>query len=148
MRGQLLGFLLVTVLVCSENCSGQDYGRRDTDFTVTLTGRTEFPPGIDAFIRTTEQYPCTGYRIRAGVSWESDTLTIAIGGFVRPSPCVPLSAEATGSLYLGDIGSGSYILRIRYRSDTELHRLLINEKDVRVESGPNSFTRLFFGEGP
>lgn len=144
MQGYLLGLLLVASMVCPDRSNGQDYGRRDTDFMITLITRTGFPSGFDALLETKKQYPCTGYRILAGVSWNSDTLTIAIGGLVRPSPCVPMPAEATGSLYLGDIGSGSYILRIRYRSETETHRLHIQHRDVRVESGPSSFTRFLF----
>jgi hypothetical protein len=122
--------------------SAQDYGRRDTDFEIEVERRTEFPPGYDAHLNSTTIYPCTGYDIRAGFSWMRDTLTIDIGGFRRPSPCIALPASATGSLYVGDIGFGSYVLRIRYRGDEDLHRMTVTDKGVRFRSIRDDFTRL------
>ena len=120
----------------------QDYGRRDTDFKITIQTRKDFPPGYDANLESTATYPCTGYDIRTGISWNHDTLTIDIGGFRTPSPCVALPAIATGSVYLGDIGSGTYVFRVRYRGDEDLHRVTIKKGGIKVRSIRNAFTSL------
>ena len=123
-------------------CTGQDQGRRDTDFKITLLTRKEFPPGYDANLESTAIYPCTGYNIRTGISWNRDTLNIDIGGFRTPSPCISLPAPATGSVYLGNIGSGAYILRIRYRDDEDLHRLTLKGGSGKFKSIRSVFTSL------
>jgi len=122
----------------------QDYGKRDTDFVMTVTRNPGLPRGFLAALKTTKVYPCTGYDIRLGLSWSTDTLTLNIGGLRRPSPCVQLSAEATGSIFLGDIGDGRYVLRIRYRSDEELHHFRVTNGKVFVTSEPKSFTRIMW----
>jgi hypothetical protein len=132
----------IPLFAVSPDLSAQDYGRRDTDFEITITERNEFPPGYDAGLESTALYPCTGYDIRAGVSWNRDTLTIDIGGFRSPTPCITLSAPATGSVYLGDIGQGSYILRIRYRGDVDLHRVRITQDRVQVRGIRSEFTSI------
>lgn len=135
-----MSIVLAAVFISADNSDAQDYGRRDTDFVFTLVKRTEFPSGIDVHIRTTRLYPCTGYLLQTGVSRTSDTLTISLGGLLRPSPCVPMSAEATASFYLGNISDGSYILRIRYRSDEDIHRMIVTGGIPIVRSGPTPFT--------
>ncbi len=71
-----------------------------------------------------------------------DTLTIDIGGFRTPSPCVALPAAATGSIYLGDIGQGSYLLRIRYRGDEDIHRMNVAETGIRFKDVRSNFTTV------
>jgi hypothetical protein len=114
----------------------------DTKFEIVLTRRTEFPPGLEAQVVTTERYPCAGYTIRTAVSWRLDTLTIHVGGFVRPSPCLADMSRATGTAYLGDIGEGTYVLGIRYRGHQDLHRLSIEDDAKTIEPIENSFTEL------
>ena len=135
-------YALVMIALTTEATVPQDYGRRDTDFTIGIERRTEFPPGFDAYLTSTKHYPCTGYDIRAGFSWMKDTLTVDIGGFRRPSPCVSLPAPATGSLYIGDIGPGSYVLRIRYRGDEDLHRMTVTPSTMKFKSIRDTFTEL------
>jgi hypothetical protein len=122
--------------------TAQDYGKRDTDFTITIHERDEFPPGFDADLESSAIYPCTGYDIRAGISWNRDTLTIDIGGFRAPAPCITLSAPATGTVYLGDIGPGTYVLRIRYRGDSDLHRVKLTGESAQIRAIANEFTTI------
>jgi len=124
------------------DAAAQDYGRRETDFKITIQTRKDFPPGYDANLESTAIYPCTGYDIRTGISWKHDTLTIDIGGFRSPSPCVALPATATGSVYLGDIGPGTYVFRVRYRGDEDFHRVTLAQSGVKVRSIRNVFTSL------
>jgi len=135
-------YALAIVLSTTAAGYSQDYGRRDTDFEIAMVRRTEFPPGYDADMKSTTIYPCTGYDIRAGFSWMRDTLTIDIGGFRRPSPCVTLPAAATGSIYIGDIGPGSFLLRIRYRGDEDIHRMSVTETGIRFRSVRTDFTTV------
>ena len=134
--------LAILLTALRPDLPAQDYGRRDTDFEITVTERSEFPPGYDAHLESTALYPCTGYDIRAGVSWNKDTLTIDIGGFRSPTPCITLSAPATGSVYLGDIGMGNYVLRIRYRGEADLHRIRIMQDRVQVREIRSEFTSI------
>ena len=121
---------------------GQDAGPRDTGFKITLSRRAEFPPGFDAELVTTSYYPCEGYRMRPTVSWDKDTISIDIGGFVRPSPCFKTMSQATGTAYLRDIGDGRYLLRIRYRGDENLYRLRVAHGAIRFEPVIATFTEL------
>jgi hypothetical protein len=134
--------VLGLLVLATPALKAQDYGRRDTDFKVEIERQKEFPPGYTADMQSTTIYPCTGYDIRAGCSWMRDTLTVDIGGFRRPSPCVALPAAATGSIYLGDIGPGSYVLRIRYRADEDLHRMTVTEKGIRFRIIRSNFTTI------
>ena len=121
---------------------GQDATPRDTGFKITLSRRAEFPPGFDAEIVTTSYYPCEGYRMRPTVSWNRDTISIDIGGFVRPSPCFKTMSQATGTAYLRDIGDGRYFLRIRYRGDENLYRLGVADGEIAFEPIVATFTEL------
>jgi len=134
--------LIVSGTCLPSDSSSQDFGRLDTGFEIFVTKRAEFPPGFEAELVTTETYPCIGYVIRSGVSWRIDTLTIHIGGFVRPSPCVSSMSLATGTTYLGNIGEGMYIFRINYRGQRDLHRVSITSNGVIVEAIENSFTNI------
>jgi hypothetical protein len=120
----------------------QDYGKRDTDFTIVLDEHDSFPPGVEARLTTTRECPCTGYRIQAGLSWRSDTLTLSLGGLVRPSPCYAIPDVAIGRLHLGDIGDGTYVIRVKYRNEEDLHRLIISNRRASVVPLAATFTRV------
>jgi hypothetical protein len=134
--------LLTLLLSFFQPSPAQDYGRRDTDFGITVEERTEFPPGLNATIETMEVYPCAGYRIRSGLAWKSDTLTLSIGGFVRPSPCVPLPSTAVGETYLGDIADGIYYFRVEYRGETDLYRIVLKDDAAIITTISSTFTRI------
>jgi hypothetical protein len=101
----------------------QDFGDRDTDFAITVSELENTPFGFAADLETGATYPCAGYRIRSSVTRQADTLTLWIGGFVRPSPCYPLAGSATGTVYLGTLREGSRIFRIRYRNEEDLYEI-------------------------
>jgi hypothetical protein len=132
----------IVIMLSSWSATAQDYGNLDTEFRIVIGHSEDFPPGFTAEITTTNSYPCVGYEIRSGVSWHLDTLSISIGGFLRPSPCYESMTPATGSLYMGDIGPGEYVLRIRYRGATDLHQLTVAEGYVAASKLDASFTRI------
>ena len=133
---------LIMVMVASANPPPQDYGRLDTGFEISIRHRAEFPPGFEATIVTSGTYPCAGYSIRSAVSWRLDTLTVHIGGFVRPSPCFSSMSRATGTTYLGNIGEGTYILCISYRGHRDLYRISIKPADFVIDAIDRSFTTI------
>lgn len=134
-----LGIFLIAA--CSRS-PGQSYGELDTGFKVALKVRTAQPAGLEASILSTTTYPCAGYTIR-GSSWRSrDTIVLAIHGMGRPSPCVPLASEATGTLYLGDVPDGPKILRITYRGEADLHRVSVLHGRVTTSPIRSRFTRV------
>ena len=117
-------------------------GDRDTDFTINVSRRTELPYGLQAEIITTSTYPCAGYSIRSHLTWEKDTISISVSGFVQPSPCISTSAEATGTVYLGNPGIGTYFVKVSYRGDVDLHRMQISKQRIRIIPLRNEFTTL------
>ena len=136
--------LTLLLIAFPYKAQSQDEGPRDTGFKLTLVKRTEFPPGFDAEIVTTSYYPCAGYQMRPTVSWNRDTISIEIGGFVRPSPCFKMMSQATGTAYLRDIGDGKYFLRIRYRGDADLYWLRVANAAVAFDPVAATFTAINF----
>ncbi len=125
----------------SPSLHAQSAGERDTGFEIQLSYRTEPPLGVQADLTTTNTYPCEGYSIRSRVKWEKDTVSITILGFVRPSPCMQSSSEATGSAYLGNL-IGTYIIRIYYRDDVDMHRVTLSKKGITSRPLEDTFTEL------
>jgi hypothetical protein len=134
-----LMLLLLTPVVQSQESSP---GQLDTKFRIEIIQRSEFPPGLDAEVTTTSVYPCAGYRLGCSTVWNRDTLNIHIGGLVRPTPCIQGMSRATGSTYLGNIGSGSYILRLRYRGETDLYEFVREQSEIQVKPLCVSFSTV------
>jgi hypothetical protein len=124
----------------------QSLGERDTGFKIVLSQRTEKPRGLQASITTTSVYPCEGYTVRSRVRWERDTVSITVLGLLRPSPCVKLASEATSTAYLGDLRGGSYIIRLYYRGDVDLHKVMITKGKISVVPLRNAFTEFSINE--
>jgi hypothetical protein len=101
----------------------------DTHFAIALS-RTNEPNGIVADITTTSTYPCEGYRIQTRMTREYDTLTVHIGGVVRPTPCLSMFGAASGTAYLGNSLRGTYFLKVRYRASNDLYKLIISDKSI------------------
>jgi hypothetical protein len=121
----------------------QSYGERDTGFSLVLSPRTEFPSGIVAALRTTATYPCVGYDIRAMVVWTKDTATVMITGLRAPAPCAGGGAEANGTAFLGAIPDTAF-LRIDYRGETDLYRMISAGKRIIASPLRSAFTRVSF----
>jgi hypothetical protein len=135
------GVLALLILTASP-AFAQSYGELDTGFKVALKVRTAQPPGLEASVVSTTTYPCAGYTIR-GSAWSSrDTIVMAIHGMGRPSPCVSLASEATGTLFLGEPRYPTTILRITYRGVTDLHMLSIAKGRVTAAPIRSRFTRV------
>ena len=120
----------------------QSLGERDTGFKIILSQRAEKPKGLQAFITSTNTYPCEGYTIRSQVRWERDTVSIRILGLLRPSPCIQSASEATGSAYLGTLADGLHVIRIYYRGDVDLHKVTISKSQISVAPLRNQFTEF------
>ena len=128
------------LLPCGDAVS-QSYGGRDTDFRITLGYRSD-PAGVEANIITTSSYPCEGYTIRSQVTWYRDTVNLRIVNFVRPSPCMQSMSEAQGTAFLGNLRDTTYVVRVYYREDVDLHRVKFSGGRILVRPIRNDFTRL------
>lgn len=144
MRMRLLAALLPAFLLAAQGgkARAQGEGEADTGFELSLLQRTEAPPGTDLFIRTTAVYPCAGYRVLASPTRKGDTIAVDIGGLQRPAPCIASADVAEGSVFLGSFGGGTYILRLRYRGRTDLHRIVFTTTRVRTSPLHATFTTL------
>ena len=141
-RGRRRAGILFSLMFATSSTFAQSYGELDTSFKIALKIRTAQPAGLEASIVSTTTYPCAGYTIR-GSSWSSrDTIILAVHGMGRPSPCVSLPSEATGTLYLGEIRYPTTILRVMYRGQSDLHRLTIAQGRVTATPIRSRFTRV------
>ena len=119
----------------------QSYGGRDTDFRITLSHMSD-PDGIQARIVTTNTYPCEGYGIRSQVTWDRDTVNLWIGSFVQPSPCIQSMSEAEGTAYLGNLRDTTYVVRVYYRGEADLHLVKFLGGRILVRPLRSEFTSL------
>jgi hypothetical protein len=110
--------------ICTAMCSAQSMGERDTDFEIGLSLHAAKPVGVVAHFATTKTYPCEGYTLRTQIRWDRDTVSVYVLGLLRPSPCFQTSAEATGTVFLGDLRGSVWFLRVRYREDVDLYRIV------------------------
>ena len=137
--------LMVAVMalcVAAPDLMAQSFGERDTGFKIALSYRTEPPAGIQAEIVTTSTYPCEGYTIRSQVTWDRDTVNINIVNFIRPSPCLQLGGEAQGTAFLGNLRDATYVIRVYYRGDSDLHRVTFWRRRITTSPIRNDFTQL------
>jgi hypothetical protein len=118
----------------------QTPGEIDTGFQVLLHRNEQPVPVIVAQITTTKFYPCAGYGLRLSVRNEGDTVTLAVTGMVRPSPCLQSMDPATGTAYLFPPGERSVILRILYREQSDFYRCRVTNTGVRVTTLRARFT--------
>ena len=71
-----------------------------------------------------------------------DTITVIIGGLIRPNPCFQAESEATGKLFIGPLQSGDYILKIYYRGASDLYALAMSEYTFTVKPIQTEFTEV------
>jgi len=140
MNGSLV--LIIVPLLLAIIPALQEKVPLDTGFTILLLERSEYPPGIEAEIQTTSTYPCAGFRVQSEIIWYLDTVTIALGGLVRPSPCFSGMERATGNIYLGNLGKGTFILRVRYRGHEDLHLLHKTKAGIEMKPRIDAFTTV------
>jgi mRNA-degrading endonuclease RelE of RelBE toxin-antitoxin system len=120
----------------------QSYGNLDTSFEFALRERRQVPLGVELELHSIRAYPCTGYRILCSVQWSRDTLTVALLGLHRPSPCVPLASVASGSLFLGDLGDTTVVLRFTYRGHEDRYRIAFSRAGTRITPLSRGFTSV------
>jgi hypothetical protein len=135
---------LVIVFACPPLAAfAQSPGERDTGFLLTLQRNPDPPPGLVLSLVTTSSYPCEGYTIRSRVWSHLDTMFVDVLGLGRPTPCFQTSSEATGNAFLGNLQAASFVLRISYRGDADLYRIILPKNGpmsgVRIRA---TFTRL------
>jgi hypothetical protein len=137
-------FLLLTLLPVRLDGTPreQSYGNLDTSFEFALTERRQAPLGVELKLVSTTAYPCAGYRILCSVQWSRDTLTVAILGLRRPSPCVPLASVASGSVFLGDLGDTTVVLRFTYRGHEDRYRIAFSRTGTRIAPLSRGFTSV------
>jgi len=128
--------------ICTSTCPAQSLGERDTDFEIGLAQSTEKPAGMVAHVTTSKTYPCEGYTLRTQTRWNRDTVSVYILGLLRPSPCYQTSSEATGSVFLGDMKGSVWFLRIRYRGDVDLYKMVHIRKRLSAIAIYSTFTTV------
>jgi len=138
----IAGTLALGVVLLPVPAPGQTYGRLDTSFDLTLRKRRTPPYGTELEIQSTTVYPCAGYRILSSVVWSHDTLSITVLGLRRPTPCVPLASEATGSVYLGDLGDTTVVFRFLYRGNEDRYRIAFFGPSINITPVARGFTSL------
>lgn len=137
--------ILVAVLfLLAAETRGQTPGEIDTGFQVLLRRQEHPVPVIVAQITTTTLYPCAGYGLRLSVRNDGDTVTLAVTGMVRPSPCLQSMDPATGTAYLFPPGERDVILRILYREQSDFYRCGVTGAGVRVTALRARFTNVFW----
>lgn len=132
--------LLLAALSVHAGTPAQSYGSLDTSFEFSLSERQHPPHGVELELGSTTAYPCAGYRIISSVRWSRDTLTIAVLGLRRPSPCVSLASVASGSLCLGDLRDTTVVLRFSYRGHEDLYRISFADQGLRIRPLHARFT--------
>ena len=139
-----LSYLVLNVLsLFSLPTFSQSAGELDTRFVITLsrTDQSTEPAGVVAELTTSAVYPCEAYQIQTRVAQSTDTLTVYIGGMIRPGGCFAAFSNATGTAFLGDV-LGIYYLRIWYRGVEDLYRVNFRKHSFLIQPLENEFTEL------
>ncbi len=142
LRGGAKRIVFTLLLLNPFHVIAQSLGERDTGFKIVLERRTEKPMGYQAHITTTSTYPCEGYSLKTRVRWYNDTVNVYVLGLLRPSPCIQSSAEASGSVFMGELKEGTSFIRIEYRGDVDLHKVIRSKSRVATRSIRATFTEL------
>lgn len=121
---------------------GQDPGEIDTGFRIRLGNQDRPVPGVIAEVTTTASYPCAGYGLRLSVRSHQDTVTLAIAGMVRPSPCIQSMDPATGAAYVFAPGERTVTLKISYRGESDLYRCTLTASGIRFTPLRARFTDI------
>lgn len=119
----------------------QSHDARDTNFIIALSHNDAEPGGIVAEITTTATYPCEGYRIQTRLTQNMDTLTVHIGGLIRPSPCFHTSGNAETKILLGNFHS-EILLRISYRGESDMYKITIDNNTFIILPMKKEFTEV------
>ena len=141
-----IAFLTLCVMFASfstPHAFSQSFGNIDTKFVFKLLYFSEGNQlGLSADVSTTTTYPCAGFGIKLSQSRKQDTITVAIGGLIRPNPCFQTDSEATGKLFIGPLQAGNYILKIYYRGTSDIYILTINQFNFSLKPIQNEFTEI------
>jgi hypothetical protein len=129
-------------LIPTPICPAQSLGERDTDFDIGLARHVTNPVGMVAHLTTTNTYPCEGYTLRTQTRWDKDTVTVNVLGLLRPSPCYQTSAEATGTVFLGDMDRLTWYLRLQYRDGADLYRIANAQRGLSAFPIHQTFTTM------
>ena len=114
----------------------------DTDFRIVLTHSDSDPSLIVALVTTTATYPCFGYRLQTRVAQSHDTLTISIGGLVRPSSCFHAFDIARGDANLGSLSPGKYMLCVAYRNVVDHFEIRVAQKRILIQPIKHDFSEV------
>lgn len=98
--------------------------------------------GLAADVVSTSLYPCEGFGIRFRQYQSGDTITVAIGGLVRPNPCFQTSSEAESKVFIGPLFPGQAFLRISYRGKSDLYELRLTARGFALRRIRSEFTEM------
>ena len=116
----------------------------DTKFVFKLAHYVENGKlGLAADVATTSLYPCAGFGIRFRQYQSGDTITVAIGGFIRPNPCFQTSSEAASKVFIGPVMQGQSVLRISYRGQSDLYALSLTARSFALKRIRSGFTEMY-----
>ncbi len=132
------GILLLTYVPTFPHTTGT----LDTHFDIVLSYNQAEPSGIVAAITTITSYACEGYLIQTRVLQNLDTVTIHIGGMIRPTPCFTAFSSATGTAFIGNLCNGIRYLKIQSRGENDLYKLSFEQRSVDITRIRSRFTEL------
>lgn len=136
-------WLCFAMLCCTSPGIAQADGAPDTRFVFRLLLFAEGNRlGLAADVSSTATYPCAGFGIKLQQFTNADTITIRVGGVLRPNPCFQAHDVATSKLFVGPLRSGRHILRISYRGAEDLYVLIMQENRYTISALKNDFTEI------
>lgn len=93
-------------------------------------------------VKTTFEYPCKGFGIDLNQLRREDTISVIIGGVVRPNPCLQINSEATGTMLLSPLENGVYVLRVQHKIWSDVFQLTIESDRFNVVPITATFTNV------
>lgn len=134
--------LLFVLSLPSVTCA-QSFGNLDTKFVLRVHLFAEGNLlGLAADVSSTTVYPCLGFGIRFSQRITGDTVSLTIGGLVRPTRCHQALDVASGKVFIGPLVTGKYVLRISYREREDLYLVSVRSGQYSIIPRNNTFTEI------
>jgi hypothetical protein len=131
------------MLACASPLAAQSDGALDTKFVFRLLLFSEGDRlGLSADVTSTSTYPCAGFGIKVQQLTHADTITIHVGGMLRPNPCFQTSEVATGKFFIGPLSMGKYVLKIYYRGVSDVYSLNVERSRFALAPLRTEFTEM------
>mgnify|MGYP001591532933 CR=1 FL=1 len=140
---RMVSLLMFAMLAGFSLTHSQSFGNLETRFVFKLLQFSEGDNlGLAADVSTTSTYPCAGFGIQFRQFRSADTITVYIGGLIRPNPCFQTNDNAASKMFIGPMRLGKYVLRIYYRGVSDLYSLNIGRNRFVIAPLHIEFTEI------